>query len=286
MSVDSISRDVLAARAMGQFPLSIATSLAIESAVGILPEAPTDAPEIKRRQLLMVNVRTLIRNLYGSVNKEQKSKLEEYTVAEAISNEMRVIESIIAEHSDGRASCTFYLCSYVDILRNFRKGIPKTPSTAGQQMYQASEQAILKYLDTEFKGGTPMAHYKSDFPQSEASALILTHYPIDLLQRYKFSSLMLLESHTGALKPPMMWNTKLQDGRDKEMEILPFDRMTLQIFGDGITFTPMPIKIRRVMLEIAAKNNWTPGTTKALAIYSVEKHHDPALENLIKEMYK
>lgn len=284
MSVDSISRDTLAARAVGQFPISIATSLAIESAVGILPEAPTDSPEIKKRQLLMVNVRTLIRNLYGSVDKEQKSKLEEYTIAECIAGEMRAIEAIVAEHSDGRCSCVFYFCSHLDAPRRFMKAILKSPSTVGQQMYQASEAAIVKYLDTEFASTAPITHYVSDFPDINLNTLIMTHYPIDLLQRYKFASLMLLESHTGALKPPMMWNTKLQNGR--ELEIIPFDRMTLQMFGDGVLFTPMPTKIRKVMLEIAAQNMWTPGTTKDLAIYSVEKHHDPALTVLVKEMYR
>lgn len=284
MSVESLSRDTLAARAVGQFPISIATSLAIESAVGILPEAPTDAPEIKKRQLLMINIRTLIRNLYGSVDKEQKAKLEEYTVAEAISGEMRAIEGIIAEHSDGRASCLFYHCTYADLLRKFTRAIPKSPSTVGQQMYQASEQAIIKYLDTEFAASTPITHYNIDFPDLNVHALIMTHYPIDLLQRYKFSSLTLLESHTGALKPPMMWNTKLQNGR--ELENLPFDRMTLQLFGDGVMFTPAPIKVRKTVHQLAIDKQWTPGTTKDMVLFDVHAHRDPALEALVRDLYR
>lgn len=284
MAADTISRNVLAERAVGQFPISIATSLAIESAIGILPEAPTDSPEIKKRQLLMINIRTLIRNLYGSVPTEQRAKLEEYTIAETISNEMRAIEGITAEHSDGRCSCVFYHCSYVDIPRKFPKSLPKSPSTAAQQLYQTSEQVIIRYLDTEFASGSPLNHYVSDFPDMNVHAMLVTHYPIDLLQRYRFASLVLLESHTGAVKSPVFWNTKLHNGR--ELENLPFDRMTLQMFGDGVTFSPMPIKIRRTVHKLAMDGGWTPGTTKDLVIRQVEQHRDPALEMLVKELYR
>lgn len=284
MSVDSISRDALSQRTMGNFPISIATSQAIESFIGKLPEAPTADPEIRRRDLLMINIRTLIRNIFGSMDKDQRAKVDEYNVAESLIAEMRTIEGIITEESDGVCQTMFYYCSYDDFLRKFTKSIPKTANTILQKQNAASEMSVIKYILGEMKDQAPVEKYTTDFPNIDADTAILTHYPIDLLQRYKFKSLVLLESHTGAVKPPMMWNTKLHEGRD--LEIIPFDRMTLQIFGDNVLFVPMAVKIRQRVYKVATKNAWTPATTKDFAIYSIEQNRDPALEVLVKDLYR
>jgi len=275
---------VLSDRAQGQFPLSIPTSLAIESACGILPEAPTEAPEVKRRTLLMVNVRTLVRNLIGSIETDNRRWLEPYSMAEVIANEMRTIEQVIAEHSDGRCAVLFYQCTYSDLLREFSRAIIKTPNTPSQQWHQDTERNTLKALTKETAQGASVTTYTRNFPDLGGDAMIITHYPLDLLQRYRFQSLVLLESHTGAIKPPVMWNTKLYNGR--ELELLPFDRMTLQMFGDGVLFTPMPIKIRKRVYGIAVKTQWTPITTEAYVISCVENNHDPALTVLVKDLYR
>ncbi|MNQ29608.1 hypothetical protein D3C85_429230 [compost metagenome] len=283
MTVENISREKLSERAMGQFPISIATSLAIESLVGILPEAPTDSPEIFKRDLLLINIRTLIRNLLGSVDKEARALLEEYTMAEAVSNEMRVIEEVISETSDGRCEVKFYHCTYGDIPRRYKQALLKGPTTTAQHMYWAQKNLVIKNLLTQFESGTPIEQWTTDFPDFNYKTVLLTHYPVDLLQRYRFQSLALLESHTGAIKTPLMWNTKLVSG--KEHPNLPFDKMTLQMFGDGILFSPMPIKIRKRVLELAETYKWTPATTKALIIDSAAARKDPALEMLIKDLY-
>ena len=284
MSVDSLSRDTLAERTMEIYPLSVATGRAIASFVGKLPDAPTQAPEILSRDLLMINVRTMIRNIYGSMTKEQRNRLDEYTVTEALVGEMRIIETIVAEESDGHCRVMFYHCTYTDIIRKYTRAIPKTANTVLQKQAAAEEHSVLQYLAKDFQDSAPVAKYNIDFPSMDANAAILTHYPIDLLQRYKFKSLVLLESHTGAIKPPIMWNTKLWEGRD--LEILPFDRMTLQLFGDNVLFVPMAVKIRQRVYQIAKKNSWTPASTQALAIYSIEQNRDPALEALVKDLYR
>lgn len=278
------SREVISERAVGQFPISIASSLAFESAIGILPEAPMPEPEIKKRDLIMVNVRTMIRNLLGSFEKESKIHLENYTLAEALVGEMRVMETLAVEHSNGRCNVEFYNCSYSDIQSKFSRALIKVPTTPLQVAYMGIEQDILKYIKEDFKSAAPVEEYTREFKDHPGDALIVTHFPIDLLQRYRFNSLSLLESHTGSIKPPLLWNTKLHNG--KEFEILPFDRMTLQMFGDGVIFAPMPIKIRQRLYSIAVKQGWTPASTKDWIIKGVEAHRDPALEVLVKDLYR
>jgi hypothetical protein len=285
VAVEDYSRGLLTDRPQGQFPLSIATSLAIEGMLGIMPDKPPPAdPEIDKTELLMVNVRTLLRNLYGSIPTGDRPMLDEYTIAEAISNEMRTIESIIAEKSDGRCFCQFYYCSYIDSNRKFSKGLIKPLRTPSQQFYWKMEKTVMGFLRDEFKSGPGIKEFVTEFEDANYSTLIITHYPVDLLQRYRFSSLMLLESFTGAIKPPLMWNTKLQNGED--IQNLPFDRMTLQMFGDGVMFSPMPIKIRERVLQVALKDRWTPARTKDFVIASITNRRDPALEVLVKELYR
>lgn len=283
MTTDSKSWQAISQRAVGQLPISIATSLAIESFVGIHPEKPTNKPEISGKSLLKINVRTLFRNLMGALETASKADVEVYTLAEALSNEMRAIEATIAEYSDGRCVCEFYYPTYADILSAFTRGIVKVPTTPGQRYYATLESGAIKALLTEVSGGSSVITLKREFQENNCDAVIITHYPIDLLQKYKFRSLALLESHTGVIKHPYMWNTKLYNG--KEFEILPFDRMTLQMFGDGVTFTPMPIKIRQRMYGIAVKNAFTPASTKDFVIHCTVMNRDPALEVLVKDLY-
>lgn len=282
MSEDK-SRQILSERAVGQYPVSIATSLAIESLLGILPDAPTDKPEIDDVDVIMINVRTLFRNVLGSIDGSFREKLTEYTLAECIAREFTTIESILSERRDGRIIVELYHCSYKDIISGFSKGILKTPNTPAQKAYQVMETATLDELKDSFKS-TPVSQYNAKFKDTNLRGVILTHYPVDLLNRYAFSSLKLLESHTGAIKPPLLWNTKLHNG--KENTFIPFDRMSLQIFGDGVTFSPAPIKIRKLLLEIGVLNKWTPATTKDKVINDVVQYRDPALEVLVKECYR
>jgi hypothetical protein len=188
------------------------------------------------------------------------------------------------EHGDGRFDVAFYKCSYSDVSYTYNKAILKSPQTPGQKMAWIFEEAVLKVIDTDYQGHIPYLTLTRKFPEVNSRALMISHYPVDLLQRYRFEALTLLESHTGAVKPPNLWNTKLKDGR--ELERIPFDRMTLQLFGDGITFTPMNLKVRQKMVELAEKNKWTPMTTKDFVIYCVEQNRDPALEGLVKDLYR
>ena len=157
--------------------------------------------------------------------------------------------------------------------------------TTGYKLTFAHIRETNALLDFEEKMGWIYSKkFDLEFDRDNRTVLILTNYAIDLLQRYKFTSLSLLESHTGAVKPPAMWYTKLNNG--KELTTIPFDRMTIQMFGDGSNlFSPFPIKIRRTMLTISEKNKWTPMTTKAYILDSVKKERDPTLEALILNLY-
>src|SRR5690606_15099886 len=110
----------------------------------------------------------------------------------------------------------------------------KNATTENQKFVQALEGNTFKEFQ-QLQPDADLRVFDMDFEQDQRKVLIITHFPVDLLNRYKFSRLVLLETHTGAMKPHTLWYTKLYNG--KELNMIPFDRMTVQLFGDGNLFT-------------------------------------------------
>jgi hypothetical protein len=273
----------LSSREVGALPISIGTSLAIESILGILPEHETDKPAINETDLLWINVRTLYRNLMGAVDKTVRPQLLPSEIAEAIINEMQSIEAAIAHQTMGKVAVTFYHCSYYSTSRKFPHALHKAPNTPLQKEGFLLEQLTMRSI-IETQPANDFREFDLDFDGDPSRRVfIVTHYAIDLLNRYRFKSMTLLETHTGALKPPSRWYTKLHDG--KSLYNIPFDRMTLQVFGDGNMFSPAPIKIRKFMVTLAEKYNWTSVTTKDYITKSIKDEKDPVLESYVLRMY-
>lgn len=286
MAIDQYAMEALSSREQGQIPISIGSSLALEGAFGILEDNHNPKPIINNVDVLYVNIRTLIRNMVGSIAGDHLHNVLPEDLANTLLNELTIIEQAVKTVTHGRVSVVPYLCSYRSLPRKFPFAILKAARTDLQQ------QAAMREENTviEFKEIAKIHHYTNlvetdiDLPNDSRRVLIMTNYAVDLLQRYKFGSVTLLESHTGATKPPALWHTKLTNG--KELPNIPFDRMTLQFFGDGGNlFTGYPIKYRRVLLTIAEKNRWTAMTTKDYILSSVKKAYEPELERLIISLY-
>ena len=273
--MNPLTAEAIDSREKGQIPVSIATALALEGAFGIYPDRPENpAPITQGVRQVWINVRTLIRNFYGAVKTDQKHLTTPPDVAIALVEEMSIIESAIYQHSQGSVQTVFYYCDYSEIVRKFPKAIVKTPQTDNQKMQHALETQTLSFL-LEKEPPFDIRKYSLNFGSNNPSVLIITHYPIDLLNRYGFSKLALLESHTGVIKPPALWYTKLTNG--KELDFLPFCKFTLQVFGDGgVLFAPQPMSVRKQVLDLAQRDNWTPLTTTDKMRMSLTKVTHPA----------
>lgn len=279
----------IADREKGALPISIGTSLAIESILGIYPEVEGkplpyrgDNPPILSIDTVWVNLRTLYRNLTGCIDREQRDTVDPMDLANALVSEMSSLEAAVSHGSKGRCSTVFYHCSYISINRRFPYGNHRNLSTEGQKNRWVMEEATLKEV-MDLNPPVDFRTYDIDFDETNQNGLIITHYAVDLLNRYKFKRLSLLESHTGAIKPPSLWYTKLHPMDD--LMVIPFDRMTLQVFGDSTMFKPAPIKIRRYLVEIAKKAGWTGVTTKAMIEKTLKDEHDPVLEAFVLKHY-
>ncbi len=256
--------DAINERAVGQYPISIATSLALESAAGIHPDIPVDKVPILEYKQLWINVRTLFRNFLGSLEPTAANIIAADGVTYALAAEMDQIIQVVTSISEGKTRCVFYYSNY-DLDKNKHKGfaehkigVLRVDTTDKQKSYTELHNATMKLL-------LPQCDFIKRFDTKIESAnivppsMILTHYAYDLLSSNKFSKLVLLESHTGHIKDKGQWYTKYLNG--KELSQIPFREGFLEIFGDNETYRPADIKLRREIVDIAKKYNWSQVST-------------------------
>ncbi len=288
--MDKRSFDIMGEREKGQLSLSTATSLALEGAYGILEESTHQQdpinPPIKAYRQLWVNVRTLYRNLHGSMPRIVADTLSVDAFVETVYDEMLILKGVIADRSNGRMKVVFYANTYKTLPRKYPKAHGREKQTPNQVIYAAFENGTIEGL---LKMMAESAH-QIDFKTfdmaivaegSPEKVLLMTHYPVDLLHFSGASELGLLESHTGVIKQRAQWYTKMKDG--KSLIRIPFNRITLQMFGDSSgMFYPYPIGYRKAFLEVAEKNKWTQGTTADRILLCVKLARNPHLELAVR----
>lgn len=283
----SASARMLAERAVGQYPLSVATSLALESACGIHPEIKVSSPPIRDYQFLWINLRTLYRNLMGALDHEAQGLVTDLTIAEALQSEMDVIEKIIEDVSS-YTKIVFYVSNYKGLEQKYPHAVIRRDTTDRQKHYTALQTSVIKILlDMDRRGTNGDGHRIAVFdlklkPKHHGKTLLLSHFPYDLCSAKDFGELVLLESHTGAIKESAQWYTKFLNGKDLPM--IPFREDMLQIFGDNETFRPGDIHLRKDLIEIATRYRWTAVSTRDKILYGIEQLKNPFFKSVVRSM--
>lgn len=260
--------DSLSTRTTSAFPISIGTSLALESLFRG-SQAPYDPdrqiPEKidhSRYNEMWFNIDTLIRNIIGAMTKDAFMRTSEEEIAYALLNEIEIINAIF--ETDGKNLCLprYYEASYKKLQSSLPPQVKlREERTDYQILLRDRVNSIKKYIskftdsiidvDSEIKSGP------------DTKAMILTHIPYDLLSIKNFNTLHLLESHTGVLKTRREWNTKYYQIGDRDLSHLPFFKHLLLALGDKNQISPGPYKLRSLIYDISMKRNWTPLTTIA-----------------------
>lgn len=269
---------IAAAREVGDLPLSIPTSLAMEAL--FVEDKNGDSSKPKS---LFVNVRTLFRNLWSSLEAAAREPLDATAFADVVKQEMDFIQGYVAEKSMGKFVLVFYICSYDDLAQRLPRAILKTANTDKQRLYLKREMETTNIVKNDYGETHKIENFRTQITMRE-HAVLLTHSPIDLLFN-DFYSAVLLESHTGKLKLPYEWNSKLTNGKD--LSHLPFNKFTIQVFGDNNTYiSQMPMKIKKVVLEMAEKDNWSAVTTVDKIRFSLKKLRDHYARDYLLQVLK
>lgn len=261
-----MQHNLIAERAVSALPLSIGTSLALESLLKPRQAAydpgrtiPTQVnPE--QYNAIWINLMTLIRNFIGSLPKTYQESVMPDEIIPALMFEIETIETIIKEDLGKQFTPIFYFNDYKRLIqamtlhKTVRFRLPNTPK---QQHYH---DILIKAIQSIIKQHGNI-HITSEYliPDGNTNkGLIITHVPYDLTSYKNFNLLHLLESHTGKLKTRKEWSSKYYPIGDADISMIPFTRKLLLIFGDHILIQPMDIKFRKLIQEIAVKKNFHP----------------------------
>lgn len=251
---------IMAERTKGQIPISMGTALAIEGAMGIYPDRPETPAPFTHYHALWVNVRTLYRNLQACFQVDVHRGFLPSELVDGLLEDMAGLHQAVKKAFPA-VEVVVYLSAYERLATLLPAASLKLLRTPVQVAAHDLEEATYTLLRKNLPPEIPFVAVSRFLPQApRQNALILTHVTLDLLARYHFRSLDLLESNTGMIKKPSQWNTKL--GVADQADLLPFNSFTLQVFGDrGVLFQPQSMKLRRTVLELAGKHHWSSITT-------------------------
>lgn len=252
------SYNAIATRATEGIPISVGTGLAIEA-----------IKDNKSYETLWINLRTLFRNLYGAIPKEERDHLCGEALAKTLLDELNFIRDYLP-HLKG---VTLYCLNYKNLASEFPKALIRTPQTPLQKQQHDYLESVIDYFKTSVLKDKVIWEDRCQIRGEPTKSLIITNYAVDLLSRTQFKQLRLLESYTGAIKGRSQWNTKLTGGKDLTM--MPFCKFTLQIFGDNNNqFNQFGIKVREPVIKMALENNWTSITTTDKIRWNIRKMKD------------
>lgn len=247
-------------RETGAFPLSIGTSLALEGLLQRHPNQPRMPPGHKRVRSVWVNLRTIIRNFYAALTAVQ---LKEITIEQSVDllvDECRTLPTVLTQETKNNLQTVLYVTDFAETKWLYPNAIYWEPNTEKQRHRHNLEHftlfALLEQLHNERIAVIKIA---TQPPTTPGVVALLTHYAHELLWRFQFDGLFLLESHTGKLKSYTQWRTKLKGVKDDEH--IPFNAFTLQLFGDGALFDAYPKKLRDEVRQLADSRHWTGVTT-------------------------
>lgn len=274
---------VVSERPTGHYPLSIATSLAIEGAMGIHPDHPVGPNTLRDFSHFRANIKSLFRNYYDAIGKENIPLADPQELVSGFHQELVHYGEVVFAESGFKEHVGFYLCDYLGLERRFPHAILRVDSTPNQVLYSKTLKFVIGEILKADKEIAKVYSLKIEEPRTSGKTLIHTHLPYDLTTR-SFDSLFLLESHTGAIKSRNLWYTKYYRG--KELAQIPFREDFLIIFGDSHMFSPIGQAYRKTLMELAEKYGWSFATTREKIIYSLDSLKDKYLAEKIKSFLK
>src|SRR5574343_550650 len=234
-----MSNAILARRVLGEaVPISVGTALAFEE--GLFKG------QINNHRHVYINLHTLFRNLHGALLPEDRTSVNPDVFISGLLEECTLLKEAVSRVTRGLGDLQFYCPTYISLGKKFPKANLRVVKTQKQQIYTSLANTVLRVFvnhreDFLKKVGVELSVTDCELPGIPNLSVVLSHHPVDLLSAK--ADTMLLESHTGALKPLQLWYTKLNGG--KAFTRIPFNRLTLQVFGDNTDFGPMNSKVRQ-----------------------------------------
>lgn len=265
-------------RPKGQFPLSIGTSLAIESLLGIHPEIHHTTNPLSQFDVLYVNLRTLFRNLYTSFSSKEALLLSDNQLTETLFDELSVIADVLKTETD--VSLRIFAPQYTN-LEMTPEVLLRLDNTELQKIYTKRMVNVTRKVVASYNQPTNPTENHILIPQNLLKdkdyrrTLMMTNFALDLCARRQFKNLELLETHTGKIKPYRLWYTKYYNGN--KLPEMPFRLDLLTILGDNTLYRNKSTEIRNTVIDIAKDKKWTPVTTTEKILSNFREIKNPVI---------
>lgn len=273
-------------RELGNLPISIATSMAIDGLYNRhadlkpLPKLPA-----LKANIIYINGRTLFRNVHGAIgDKDKANRVSPKAYAETILKEVDELKSALKQE-EHPLDVVLYLPTYRSIARYMGKGELRPLNTDNQKTYNKLENETMQEIFNTYKEEKEKPFLEVDMDinvKDYQNIFILTHLPVDLLNVKNAADVFLVESHTGRVKPRDQWYTKFHAERNPT---IPFNKATLLFFGDsGGLFKPQNVKARKRLIDISRDRKWNAFTTISRMLTGIELSHEPILMSTFKAL--
>lgn len=237
-------------RAIGTLEMSVGTSLAFEGPLG---------NSLSRTDSLLLNIRTLVRNAQQAYEKDDKEKFSVDQIQRDTESDLSLIAKWLETNRKGKpVTMTVYSPDYSDLSRRFPKAKLWEPTTDIQKKTEKLIDDVVKAIVKKYS--KLILSVGSTLPDFKGNGIVLTNHVVDLVDAQGTGRLQLLESYTGLLKGFTLWHTKLTNGN--ELHYMPFNRLTIQIFGDKSTnFSSSSHAIKELVKKIAIEGHWTSASS-------------------------
>ena len=248
---------ILQDRPQSGFPVSIATSLALETIFEPTQQvfdetrAVPERPDPTLYTDYLFNASTIARNIITSVPYAELAKCSTKDVVQTFLEELDYLQTLFQMQDK-------QLHLYVNSYAYARQTYPEKMRKATTQQQIHSFDLVSACMKEAKKLPNILSFSKDISLESKATTLLLSHVPWDLLSYGKFKRLDLLESHTGVIKTRKDWNSKYYRIPNKDMSFLPFWEYLLVTFGDHVMFKPSGTKERVELYEAMLKKKVHP----------------------------
>lgn len=241
-------------------PISIGTSLAIDGLFNEHPDTKNKPKELRQVEALEINVTTLVRNFHQCVENGATGGYDLTTAASLLQDEFQAIRQYIRDKKGQSFPVSFYYQTLDWFNYRFPNAKRKEPKTDRQKIEARVIDMLVNFLVERSDESAYIKTIGERFPQSTNTTALLTHYPHNLLHRFDFKTLFLLESHTGKLKNHTLFYTKLHTL--KKNVVMPFNAFTMQLYGEGTLLSTFPFGLKQELETIASAKRWTVATTR------------------------
>lgn len=267
------------------YPVSIGTSVALECFFGVsqdIPLARGAQPPYLSYQCAILNIKTLARNYVSSYKNQDLNRISSIDLYSNFLSEIIMIKNIIEDQSANKIDASFYTNSYYRLKTHLPKATIKQSYTPKQQIIADYETKLcdqIKFEDVNISGLFTYENTNDLIRSGKRHNVIITHYPMDLLLVRQ--NVDLLESHTGKIKQPYQFPSKLK----RAGENVPFNKYTIQLFGDTSGYImSTSSKIKSEVLKICKDNGVSPVTQEKKFIKILKAHASSELKSAISGM--